>query len=538
MRFGPVSLVCLRGDLAPTRIPDGVELAAEATWRLTGPADAVAEVMTALGDVSESITSGVALISFGNSIGFFRAPHLGLVEARSAKMPRRQFYRMLEELTAIAAALPFSSHGPSALPYDRSVPLARDLLYHAMVYLRHVVLEVRGDTNLATAYEIVLADPHQRLVRDERPVAPEMARSVGPRALERLVAGGVRLNRAPQWCRAPVAVALRGHLPERVFEEVASRFVDTAENRFAKAFLDQVIELTREAERRLTGRSTTGAGRIAADCRAIRDRLEPIARRRFWKGIGPLVTLPESSTVMQRRRGYRELFEHFAKLRLASRVPLSPRDASRLLELKDVATLYELWCYFKVVEAVRGVAGPPAAAEVVKYTDLDAQIRHGYLVTWADGTTVAYNPSFRRGHVRRRSYSVTLRPDISLRVPPGRPNSGLHLLDAKFKVSNLSELLATDLDDDDEARDHSSFKRADLYKMHTYRDAIVGTRTVWVLYPGEECSFYDVESREPLGDLQRMRGGAEGVGAVALRPESDGGESLGGLVRGLLRGGI
>jgi predicted component of viral defense system (DUF524 family) len=51
----------------------------------------------------------------------------------------------------------------------------------------------------------------------------------------------------------------------------------------------------------------------------------------------------------------------------------------------------------------------------------------------------------------------------------------------------------------------TTYRRGDLYKMHTYRDAI-RARTVWVLYPG-------------TGELEEYTAPDDGgVGAIPLLP--------------------
>ena len=76
---------------------------------------------------------------------------------------------------------------------------------------------------------------------------------------------------------------------------------------------------------------------------------------------------------------------------------------------------------------------------------------------------------------------MPLIPDIALRVPGG-PNTGLYLFDAKFRDHTLTDvgLAANDQDDDDERAPEraGSFKRADIYKMHAYRDVIPEARSV------------------------------------------------------------
>ena len=117
--------------------------------------------------------------------------------------------------------------------------------------------------------------------------------------------------------------------------------------------------------------------------------------------------------------------------------------------------------------------------------------------------------SSRRG--QRHSYSVPLIPDIALRVPDG-PNAGLHMFDAKFRVHALTDvgLAADDKDADDEKAPEraGSFKRADIYKMHAYHDAIPDARSVWILYPDGEFRFFGVPGGGRLagGRFLRLRG--------------------------------
>ena len=44
--------------------------------------------------------------------------------------------RLLREITARCASLPFDYQSPTLIPYERTALDERDLLYHAFVYLR------------------------------------------------------------------------------------------------------------------------------------------------------------------------------------------------------------------------------------------------------------------------------------------------------------------------------------------------------------------------------------------------------------------
>jgi uncharacterized protein len=118
---------------------------------------------------------------------------------------------------------------------------------------------------------------------------------------------------------------------------------------------------------------------------------------------------------------------------------------------------------------------------------------------------------------------VLFRPDIALDVLGGA-QAGWHLFDAKFRLDRIDEVMPLQ-DDDLEAQRgeerRGTFKRADLYKMHAYRDAIVGTRSVWILYLGSEYRFFSIEGLH----LDSPVGNFDGVGAIPLPPSCDAGEA-------------
>ena len=147
---------------------------------------------------------------------------------------------------------------------------------------------------------------------------------------------------------------------------------------------------------------------------------------------------------------------------------------------------------------------------------------------WDPGVRLVYNQRFSRSQRgQRHSYSVPLIPDIALRIPDG-PNAGLHLFDAKFRVHALTDmrLAADDKDADDEkARKRAgSFKRADIYNMHAYRDAIPDARSVWILYPGGQFRFFgESGGGGPSGcraasSPEGLPGEFDGVGAIPVAP--------------------
>ena len=257
--------------------------------------------------------------------------------------------------------------------------------------------------------------------------------------------------------------------------------------------------------------------------------LMPIARHSMWEEVGRVVRIPFSSTVLQRRRGYRRVLRHFSRIRLALMIPVDKEGMRDLLELKNVALLYELWTFFRLVHEISAVLGNPPVRSGRPASDLfQTDFAAGGTFEWDPGVRLVYNQRFSRSRRRpRHSYSVPLIPDIALRVGTG-PNAGLHLFDAKFRVQALTDVgLAANGkgEDDEKAKERAgTFKRADIYKMHAYRDAIPEARSVWILYPGGEFRFFGVPGgrgravgRE-VASAEELPGEVEGVGAIPVGP--------------------
>jgi hypothetical protein len=524
-----------RSGQRPQVCTDGtIRLQGEREWLFEGSAEHVRSLLSAIPG-AERLSETLLLLSFGNAVGVFEVPGLGRLTVVSGKWDERHYDRMLGDLTDIAAGLPFTSGVTSALPYDRSIVAREDVLYHAFVYLRHILIgQVDQEQRLIPALEVILRDPHRRFERVTRSTPVGRAQHIDAHGLHRLVSG--TLTRAPGITTQgiPLARALRGHLPEFIEEPSVTASHDTPENRFVQAFLSLARGIVDGMRAAVGSPSGSFGRRVLADCDAMERLLRPISQHSFWQDVGPMIHVPVGSTVLQRRRGYRQVFGHWVRLRLSTRLPLAPERVRDLLEVKDIAELYELWCYFSVVREIETLIGPPVEAESLVSSALQVGVPWDFQVRWADGTRVTYNPRYSRSRSpARKSYSVPLRPDIGLEVSHGA-NQGLHLLDAKFKVDASRQAFGAEMDnetgEEEIAERRGVFKRGDLYKMHAYRDAISRARSVWILFPGTEFSFFSVTDGVMVS-VDDLAPGLEGVGAIPHLPDAE----AGGILRAVLQ---
>lgn len=537
-------------DPTPRRLTlyaaDGTQMVAPMTglrWKLDSwsdytvegdPADVARFVDEMESGVSKRRTATTATLCFRNQVGFADGGLLGEIEVSTGKFNEGDFEAMLANITRFAARLPYAASAATAIPYDRTLAVRDDLLYHAFAYLRHIIgTPTAPSTELLGPIRSILARPHRRTLRRLRVVPVGQARRIDAAVLLDVAAGRYPLRKAPH---VGLAQHMPGQLvPESIGDSVLVHDVDTAENRFVKAVLDLGVAIVRRMQRvaDLDGKRPR---KLLGDCDRIEAALRPLRLHPMWNEVGQMTHFPASSTVLQRRHDYRAVFQHYNRLRLGTRLPMDPKDARRLLDVKDIATLYELWCFFAVVEAVTAVLGrQPSRAVRVGGDEFASGVAWETLVAWPGGVRVTYNSTFSPSKPEgRRSYSVRLRPDVLLEVPLPAGGFARHALDAKFKVEWGAVLAEADQGGDDGADivdPPGMFLRGDVHAMHTYRDAL-GLGSAWVLYPGNEFRLFGVDGVLKV-EVDRLSPAVEGVGACPLPVRGNIG-TLQRLLRGLL----
>ncbi len=516
----------------------GYRLQSERKWVVEGDEQALVQIANQLPRANRTWVGqqrNALILNLVNSVGTLELPHLGTLDLVTRKFGGTQFDAMLRDLTELAttSALPFSAGETGAGRYEISTAPRDEILYHAFVYLRYILSNrAPEEARLIPALEMIVREPHRLWRSHRRDVRIEaMTRVDAHTPLDLVTRPGMSVEASSlSPAGARLAERLRWRLPEFVSERKIRPTTDTPENRFVKAFIGQARTIIGRMRSAVSARRPDAFRRnLLRDCDRMESSLMPIARHSMWEEVGRMVRIPFSSTVLQRRRGYRRVLQHFSRIRLAPTIPLDKDGMRDLLELKNIAHLYELWTFFRLIDEISAVLGrPPVRSERLATGHFETAFTAGGTFEWDPGVRLVYNQGFSRSRKRQRhSYSVPLIPDIALSIPDG-PNAGLHLFDAKFRVHGLADVGFgaddKDVDDPKTAERAGTFKRADIYKMHAYRDAIPDARSVWILYPGGEFRFFGkaedggqrggpvVSSAEGLPEELK------GVGAIPMAP--------------------
>lgn len=441
-------------------------------------------------------------LRFGNFVGLAELDgRVVRIDSRRISVPDAD--RMIEELVAAVRGLPSRALPPTGTSFDRPLIHADDVDLLAYLVVRDAV-RGHGPHDLTAAMARILARPHERLA-DERSDRPIWAADrIDARTLIELASRPVERIRVPldsPLARSPIAL-LPGGVPVRVRVSRSIPTTDTLENRFVATVLDRCLAIVRGVAAHAARGSHPAMAPLRTEAVQLAGALERWRLHRVLEDLRPLRRLPTTSTVLRGRPGYRDVLRLYADLLGRTRI-VPPSAAIRIVGLRDIATLYEWWCYFQVVSAVSDTLGPPIRMDPAAPTWQGPELRYGLTAQFPESVRVEFNRSFSRSQAgKHRSYSVTLRPDILVETPQGR-----HIFDAKFAFEPLGSSFGEDDDDNEDESITSRAWRAHIHKMHTYRDALEWVGSVRVLYPGSTEDWYQAGPH----------GARQGVGSLPLR---------------------
>lgn len=304
---------------------------------------------------------------------------------------------------------------------------------------------------------------------------------------------------------------------------------DTQENRFLKYALGQITTKYDQLKRRIES-IKNASETMREQMKNTLDQLKHLQRNPFFRTIGRFKGLAQESLVLQKAVGYNQVYRTWNLLRRA----YSLNDGIYRLQSKDIATLYEIWCFIEVSHIVKDKLG-------IKDEDVDHRNRMEMsgLFTWELGkgehsrilfkkddvelAELVYNPK----HTDKENDNISMahlvvptvaqKPDIVLQLTKNDMQKGMkltYLFDAKYRIDGRDKH-NVDLPPEDA-----------INQMHRYRDAIYYQssdnealkREViggYILFPGNG------QPRKFESSIKKVN-----IGAFPLRPNDDASRAL------------
>lgn len=423
------------------------------------------------------------------------------IEVQSLKAGYRDDYRdMLELITEKCTDLLLQANSPVSHKFETDYEKDNETLYQRFAFINSII---STDEFTESIHRIVSAPVTRWKNSSELKDIRNIKRYTNSNVRE-MISGNNRT-------RLPENHFLRSYgldsLPGKISTSCNIDTVDTPENRFVKHTLEMFLKFCSDINKLSTPKT-----RLFIESSLLIRQIESHLHHTFFKEISRPNTLQINSPVLQRKEGYREVLRVWLMFDLAAKLIWHGGEDIYSGGKKDIATLYEYWLFFKLLELFQTIFDIEVKSinDLIKVTKdgLNLQLKQGKHTALAGiydtGTRKLnirfnYNRTFsgQMNYPDSGSWTSQMRPDYTLSFWPHGISEKLaekeelivHIhFDAKYKIANLNDMLnresVSDLDNEKTENRQGVYKNGDLLKMHAYKDAIRRTAGAYVLYPG------------------------------------------------------
>lgn len=481
------------------------------------------------------VTNGT--ITTGNFVGTFLADiklkenddKVGkfIVEIRSTKLGYEDDYRkMMEDITEFCTELLMQQSSPVTQNYTVDNDTDPQTQYERFAFVKSLV----ESESFEDALLQIESQPITKWedIEEERPI--ESVRRLNSHGLRQIATSTRRIELQ---ANDPLR-SIMPSIPEVINVQSRRDTTDVAENRFVKFVLDSFLGFC------LSVRNNPHAqDRLKNETDEVCQQLFQYLAHPLFRRLSRLTTMPLGSPSLQKRGGYREILQKWLMFDMAAKLTWQGGEDVYSAGQKNVARLYEYWLFFKLLNEFsrKFHIQPVEKSKLLQKTEGNLglalkegkmQVMHGtYTYKGRKLNMVfAYNRTFEytKDYDKSGSWSQQMRPDYTLSVWPGdiakaedaeRQDLITHIhFDAKYRIDNLVREFQKDNKDDltdiKHEEERGTYKRADLLKMHAYKDAIKRSAGAYVLYPG-------TENPDPFLNFHEI---IPGLGAFAISPRN------------------
>lgn len=311
----------------------------------------------------------------------------------------------------------------------------------------------------------------------------------------------------------------------RVEEHVQSN--DTQENRFLKYALGQIAAKYAILKKRIEAIKNTSES-LKQEMNEVEKTLTHLQRNPFFRTVGRFKGLTQESLVLQKATGYSQIYRTWNLLRRA----YSLNDGMYRLQSKDIATLYEIWCFIEVSHIVKEQLGFDVDVDHRNRMEMNGVFtwelgkgEHSRILFKKDGIELAelvYNPK----HTEKENDSISMehlvvptvpqKPDIVLQLTKDDIKKGMkmtYLFDAKYRINDRTDA-GVDTPPDDAINQMHRYRDAIYYKDNKDGDSSLKKEVIggYILFPGNGDPIEVAKSKfqQSLDEVN--------IGAFPLRP--------------------
>ena len=451
------------------------------------------------------------------------------IEIRSTKSEYETDYRqMLGDIAEYYTDLVLQQGAPVTQRLEIDAQSSAETLYQRFAFVKSLI---ESDA-FSEAIHKIISNPIRKWTDSNIQRKIEGVKRFTRKNIREIASSNDRINLSEDY-RMGMPVHLTS-VPRTIEVEYKKDTIDNQENQFIKFVLRSLSMFCWDLKE-----MRNASIRLKAEAESTIEQLNIHLESQFFRQVSMPTHLNMNSPVLQRKEGYREVLQSWLLFDLAAKLNWDGGDDVYSAGKKNVATLYEYWLFFKLLELISQFFDIHAIdklqlvnfdSDKINLNLIQGKTRmvYGQQDTLSRKINVAfyYNRTFSKVaddndpiH-KAGSWTMSMRPDYTLSLWPGEVSeteaekqdliTHIHF-DAKYRLNKIT-LEDTNTEEEDllvekKEQECGIYKRADLLKMHAYKDAIRRTSGAYILYPGTEN--------------KSMKGYHEvvpGLGAFSIRP--------------------
>jgi hypothetical protein len=314
------------------------------------------------------------------------------------------------------------------------------------------------------------------------------------------------------------------HFPNKNYRsEYKTLSTNTTENRFIKHAVFQTLIRYKKVKSFIERRFPKSiSDNFKSELSAIEKQLEIITVNPFFRTIDDFQGIKQESFVLQKATGYSTVFKSWIMLNSG----LNFLDGIQKIELKNIADLYQIWCFLEIKNVLQKLLGKKKPDDIdlaeIQIDDFVFKIERGVKSKVSflneNGEIIELFHDFNKDISELqnlKSYTSNQKPDIVLRITKNdlKENYVLtYLYDAKYRLASDEKEGSPDIPTEDS-----------INQMHRYRDAIYYVNKdktkpekevigAYILFPGSG----EIETIKKLDYYKSIE--SVNIGAFPLRP--------------------
>jgi hypothetical protein len=353
------------------------------------------------------------------------------------------------------------------------------------------------------ASQYILNKPHARLIEKTRYLKADRIKHLTQRQEEKIIE--------------------HRKTPSKLYRiDLKEQAVDTIENKFFKhALLETTNKYKRLKEYILYKYSYKISKDFILKLNTIENKLNIFVANPFLKNIGRFNGFRQESLLIQKGTGYSTIYKNWILLNSG----LQFLEGIQKLEQKNIADLYEIWCFLEVKEIIQDIIKKDptdiqlAQIEIDDFVfKFDKGVKSRISFTKDNGDLIELFHDYQFGKSTKdglKSYTVNQRPDIVVKLTKNdlkEKYKFTYLYDAKYRLESDNNENSPDYPPDDA-----------INQMHRYRDSIYYNKNKnsrpekeiiggYILFPGNG-NLEQVKSHNFYKSIKHVN-----IGAFPLKP--------------------